>query len=51
MPDEVMRMQRENMIAFLPNIEEDTTRPVLVRRLPYYGNPKLNGLWDDPRQG
>lgn len=45
MPDEVMRMRRESMISFIPGM-----KPGVVRRVPYYRNPKLNRLWDDPRQ-
>jgi type IV secretion system protein VirD4 len=44
MPDEVMRMRPESMIAFIPGM-----KPVAARRVPYYRNPTLNELWDDPR--
>jgi type IV secretion system protein VirD4 len=44
MPDEVMRMRQDSMVAFIPG-----ERPVMVRRVPYYGNQKYKDRWDDPR--
>ena len=44
MPDEVMRMRQESMVAFIPG-----ERPVMVRRVPYYENPQYKERWDDPR--
>ncbi len=43
MPDEVMRMRPDNMVAFIAG-----ERPVVVRRVPYW-NEKDKDRWDDPR--
>ena len=45
MPDEVMRVRTESMIVLIPGM-----KPVAARRVPYYQNPKLDELWDDPRR-
>lgn len=45
LPDEVMmRYARGTMLVLLDGIA-----PIEARRVPYYENPNLRGLWDDPR--
>lgn len=44
MPDEVMRLPENTMIAFIT-----ARHPLWLHRLPYYKNPQFKGLWDDPR--
>ena len=45
LPDEVMmRYARNTMLVLLDGIS-----PIEARRVPYYENPNLRGLWDDPR--
>lgn len=43
-PDEVMRLPAEEMVVFIP-----AQQPLRLRRVPYYQNASLRGLWDDPR--
>lgn len=48
-PDEVMSMDERDMITFLPQISGARVRPILTRRVRYFENRRLKGLWDDPR--
>lgn len=44
-PDEVMRLPQEEMIVFIP-----AQNPLRLRRVSYYEDTRLRGLWDDPRR-
>lgn len=44
-PDEVMRISTNEMIALLP-----AQQPLSLKRVPYYKDQSLRGMWNDPRR-
>ena len=43
-PDEVMRLPQDVMITFIP-----AQNPLILKRVSYFKDSRLRGLWDDPR--